>query len=305
MHSERSVALRVIAIVNPISGRRDVAAAVQSVAAELARADCALEVMTTAGPGDAHRIAAQAPDDTDAVLAVGGDGTVRQVAAGLVGRNIPLAVLPAGTENIVARHFRLPSDPAQVAQLILRGHRIQHDVGLLNGQAFLIIVGIGFDAEVVERLAAVRRGHIGYRTYVGPIWHTFWRHEFPPLQVTLDGQPFFEGRGMVFIGLEPRYALGLRILPRAVPDDGRLDVCAFPCDGRLSLLRHAARTVLGRHVGRGGVQYGQGRAVQVHSPACVPVQCDGDAADVLPLAAEIRPAALTLLVPGVCAPTNR
>ena len=96
--------------------------------------------------------------------------------------------------------------------MILRGTAVRHDVGVLNGRDFMIVCGIGFDARVVERLAAVRRGHIGYRHYVGPLWHTFRHHEFPPLNVEADGQPLFEGRGMVFVGIQPRYSLGLRLL---------------------------------------------------------------------------------------------
>ncbi len=289
--------MRVIAIVNPISGRRDVSGVVRAVAVELARAGCELHVATMQGPEDAQRLAAQAPDDTRAVLAVGGDGTVREVAAGLLGRDLPLAVIPAGTENIVARHFHLPTDPARIAALVLRGTAIAHDVGLLNGRAFLIVGGIGFDAEVVERLGAVRKGHIGYRTYAGPLWQTFWQHEFPALTVEADGRLLFEGRGMVFVGVQPRYSLGLRILAHAAADDGYLDVCVFPCAGKKTLLGHAFRALLRRHLDHGGVIYRKCRTVHVASPGRVPLQCDGDPAGVLPARVEIRPAALRLLVP--------
>ena len=289
--------MQAIAIVNPISGRRDVSAVVQAVAERLAAADCELRVAPTRGPGDARRIAAEAPDDTRAVIAVGGDGTVREAAAGLIGRDIPLAVFPAGTENIVARHFRMPTRPARIAEMILRGTAVRHDVGVLNGRDFMIVCGIGFDAQVVEHLAAARRGHIGYRHYVGPLWHTFRHHEFPPLNVEADGEPLFEGRGMIFVGIQPRYSLGLRLLARAVHDDGRLDVCVFPCVNSLTLLGQALRASLRRHWDGGSVVYRKCRTLHVTSPDRVPVHCDGDPAGALPARFHVRPSALRLLTP--------
>ena len=290
--------MHAIAIVNPISGRRDASAVVQAVSERLAAGGCELRVAPTQGPGDARRIAAEAPDDTRAVIVVGGDGTVREAAAGLVGRDIPLAVFPAGTENIVARHFRMPTRPARIAEMILRGTAVRHDVGVLNGRGFMIVCGIGFDAQVVECLAAVRRGHIGYRHYFGPLWQTFRHHEFPPLNVEADGQPFFEGRGMIFVGIQPRYSLGLRLLARAAHDDGRLDVCIFPCVDRMTLLGHALRASFRRHLDRGGVVYRKCRTLRVTSPDRVPVHCDGDPAGALPARFDIRPSALRLLAPA-------
>jgi len=289
--------VQAIAVVNPISGRRDVTAAVKAIADELAAAGCQLQVAPTTRPGDAQRTAADAPSDTRAILAVGGDGTVREVAAGLAGRDIPLAVFPAGTENIVARHFRMPTDPAAIANLILHARPISHDVGVLNGRDFLIVCGVGFDARVVERLAAVRKGNISYLTYAGPLWRTFWQDEFPSLTIEADGQLLFEGRGLVLIGIQPRYSLGLRILARAAHDDGYLDVCVFPCARRTALVGHALRVSLGRHIERGGVVYSKCRAVNISSPDRVPIQCDGDPAGTLPARLEIRPSALRLLAP--------
>ncbi len=286
-----------------MSGRRDISNVVRAIAEELARSGCELRVLSPHGPTDVRRLAAEVPDDTRAVIAVGGDGTVRDVAAGLLGRDIPLAVFPAGTENIVARHFKMPTDPPKIAELILHGTSLRHDVGVLNSRHFMIVCGVGFDARVVERLAAARSGHIGYLNYVGPLWSTFWQDEFPLLTVEADGQLLFEGRGLVLVGVQPRYSLGLRILARAIHDDGYLDVCVLPCATRSALIGHLLRTSLRQHVGRGGVIYHKCRVVSITSPQRVPIQCDGDPAGVLPARLEILPSALRLLVPpqGVAA----
>ncbi|MCP4591293.1 MAG: diacylglycerol kinase family lipid kinase [bacterium] len=288
--------MKVIAIVNPISGRQDTAALVSTVAAELAREGCELVVRRTTQSGDAERFAADVTDDVRAVLVVGGDGTVSGVAAGLAGRDIPLTILPSGTENIVARHFSMSADPLRLVETILHGRTIAHDVGVYNGRHFIIVCGIGFDASVVERVTHARTGHISYLTYVGPLWRTFWTDSFPRLSVSIDGEPVFDGRGLVLAGVQPRYSLGLRILAHAVHDDGYLDVCVLPCSSRRSLLGHAYRAARRFHDPAGGAIYRKCRQVSITSPQRVPVQCDGDLMGVLPARLEVIPAGLQLLV---------
>jgi diacylglycerol kinase family enzyme len=143
-------------------------------------------------------VAADAAEDTRAILAVGGDGTVREVVDGLLHsrRKIPVAILPTGTENLAAREFETPTDPTGIVQTILGGRAVPCDVGVTNGRHFLVVTGAGFDAEVVHRLADCRGRHITHWNYFWPIWRTFWEHRFPRLTVSADGEEVFEGRGL-------------------------------------------------------------------------------------------------------------
>lgn len=264
---------------------------------DLQKAGHEVTMHLTAGPGDATAIASQLPESTAAAIAVGGDGTVREVSQGLLGRDIPLAVLPAGTENLVARHFNITARRECLLDTLLRGATRKLDVGRMGDRIFLVVAGIGFDAEVVRRLSHNRRGHITRWSYLLPLWRTFWDYRFPRLKVVADGELVFDDCGIALIGNLPRYGAGLDIHQRAVVDDGLLDLCIFPCCGRAELLSHAFRVVRRKHLVRGGAIYIQARRIEVSSPEAVPVELDGDVAGVVPARFEILPGALTIRVP--------
>jgi diacylglycerol kinase family enzyme len=287
------------AIINPVSGPRLPAGAVAQLRRNLAQTGIGLQCRFTTAPGEATRLAREVPGTARAALVVGGDGTVREVAAGLCGRPVPICILPAGTENIIAKAFRMPRDPRTLATWIARGQTQRVDMGQINRQRFLVICGMGFDAEVVRLLHQVRQGHIDHQHYFWPIIRTFGSHTFPHLHIEVDDHLLYEGPGLVFVGLIPRYAVGLQILANARCDDGLLDVCVYPCASRRGLLWHAFRTMCGRHTGGGsGALYAQGRAARVRSDHPVPLQVDGDLAGCLPAEFRIIPQAVNLLTNG-------
>ncbi len=283
-------------IVNPASGRGRTAAALREALERLSAAGHQGCIHTTTGAGDATAIARGLPDAA-AVVAVGGDGTVREVAEGLLGRAIPLAILPAGTENLVAKQFQIDASPVRLVGTLLNSDIREIDVGLVGQRAFLVVVGIGFDAEVVRRLSRRRRGHITHLDYFLPTWQSFWSHRFPSLSVHADGQLVFEDEGLVFIGNMPRYGIGLSILKNAVLDDGLLDICIFRCRSRLKLLSHAFRTACGRHLTSSDVLYLRAREIRVSSDAPVPFEVDGDDGGDLPADIRLSSQKLQILVP--------
>lgn len=302
------MATRVVAIVNPIAGASRHHPHLARLHEALRAAGIAVERLTSVGPGQARELAAElardyrgcgrtAGDELRAVIAVGGDGTVHEVADGLAGSGLPLIVWPKGTENLLAKLVGFRADAETTLACIRRGRLLALDVGVANGRSFLTVAGIGFDAEVVHRLVRLRKGHITHLTYLGPLWRTFWEHRFPYCRVTSEGRLVWEGRGLIFVGNGPRYSLGLRVVRDARPDDGLLDLCIFPCTGRLQLVGHSLRTLVRRHLEHGGVRYTRLGHIRIESPELVPVQLDGEAAGFLPLEVTIRPGALHLLVP--------
>jgi diacylglycerol kinase (ATP) len=288
--------LEVHAVINPVAGRRNLAPAVRRIREGLRAAGVHLVCRITRDPGDATRFAAEVPDHARALLIAGGDGTVREVIDGVVGRVVPLLILPNGTENIVAKYFGMSGDPAAVVDRILSGVSRAVDIGVINGCRFLTCCGIGFDAEAVSRLHATRQGHITHFDYFWPLWRTFWAHPFPVFRVEVDGRLLFEGSGLAIAGVLPRYALGLRVLARARRDDGLLDVCVYPCASRAGLIRHSLRTLMQRHIRVGGALYAQCRTLRVSADAPVPVQMDGDIAGSLPARCSVIPAGCRFLL---------
>lgn len=293
-------------IVNPVSGRFGNRALVEAFRRRAEAAGRAVTVQRTAGTGDAEAMAREAfAAGVAALVVVGGDGTVREVVNGMTDGGPPILVVPSGTENILAKYLGIRRDAEWLWQVLCEGREIELDVGVHwggdsavekaardgcpTGRRFLLIAGAGFDAEVVRRLTLERKGHITYWSYFWPVWRSFWSYRQPQVFVEADDRVIFDGRGLVYVGSIPRYAVGMRLLARAVAADGLLDVCVFQCcksnavlGGRVTLLRHALNTFLGRHVGTRGVIYAQARRVRVWSKERVPVEIDGDLAGELP-----------------------
>jgi len=286
---------RVVAIVNPVSGRRGRRGILREVRQWLEREGVEFRVWITSAAGHATTLARRAADEAEAVLIVGGDGTVSEVVNGLGGRDVPILILGAGTENLLARALEMPRRADEIAAALMFGEAEACDVGRINGRCFLSVAGIGFDAQCVQRMQRSRRGNITHAAYFWPIWRTFWTHRFPWLRVEVDGRPAFEGRGLAFVGGISRYAVGLNLFPKARSDDGRLDVCVLPCRTKRRLLGHAALTLGRRHTRQTDVVYEQCERARVSSNEAVAVQIDGDFGGVLPVECNIERGALKVL----------
>ncbi len=256
-----------------------------------------VDIHETTAPHHAVQLASNLPDDTTAAIAVGGDGTIREIAQGLIDRSIPLAVLPSGTENLFAKQFGISESPQRLVDSLLAGAIRTIDVGWFNHNLFLLLAGIGFDAEVVQRLHRNRMGHITHLNYFWPILRTFCEHRFPALRVTADGKPLFEGYGFAFVANMPRYALNLRICKKADQSDGLLDLCIFPCAHQGQLILHAAFMLFRVHLRCKNVIYRQVTRVRIESENEVPFQVDGDPAGVLPAEFSIGSRQLQIIVP--------
>jgi len=240
-----------------------------------------------------------------ALLGVGGDGT----AAELVNRTVPgvpIAMLPAGTENLLARYAGLTADAEFLAGVIAAGHQVRLDAGQANARIFLLMASAGFDAEVVHRVHACRQGHIqGRSTYFAPILRAAREYPFPEIRVTWDpptpvAEAPLQNRAAVrwfFCFNLPCYGGGLQIVRRCHGDDGLLDVCTFDDGGLWRGLQLAAAVKLGCQGRLAHWRQFGARRVRLESDQPVPYQLDGDPGGHLPLELEILPGRLCLLIP--------
>lgn len=302
---ELTLGYRLRLVINPVAGACKHAGHLARLARRLSAQGATVESLTTRGPGDARSMAAEAVGRADAVLAVGGDGTVCEVVNGLAGSELPLMIWPTGTENLVARSLGFRADVDSVLSCLQAGQTRPMDLGIAGGRSFLVVAGMGFDAEVVQRVVRSRRGHITHLSYADPLWRTFWEHRFPAFRVFTEGRLYWEGRGMVFIGNMSRYAMGLPVVRDARPDDGLLDLCIYSCHSRRQLVAHSIRTVFRRHVEHPDVRYARVKQVRVESPVAVPLELDGEAAGFVPLEATVRPGAVRVRVPPPSTPLVR
>lgn len=284
-------------IINPHSGYGGNQLPLADLHEALAQQGLRLVDFKTRWAGDATDYARQLDDPSSAVVVWGGDGTVNEVVNGIIGRDIPILPCPIGTENLLAKELQIPSDPLKIAEIFETGRTLHCDVGRINSRNFLMIIGIGFDGEVVRRVAAVRTGHISHLSYFWPIWRTFWEHDFPHMRIVADGQEVFNDVGLAFVGNISRYAVGLRICHHAEYDDGKFDLVVFRCREQSHLLLHAAYTLLRMNPLRGDAVYRQFQHLTIETSNPIPSQVDGDVGPNTPLDIRVLPTQVKLLIP--------
>lgn len=228
------------------------------------------------------------------LVAAGGDGTVNDLINRYPGW--PLAVLPLGTENLLARYLGVRRSGRDVAAMILAGERRRLDLGTVNGRRFALMAGIGFDGEVIRRLDACRVGHIRRRDYVPLFWRSLRTYGYPEFRLSADGGPPLPARTAVLTNL-PVYGFGLRFAPAARGDDGRLDACLFPPRSGFQLLRYLSMVARGTHPSSPEVHCLRAARVRIESDQPVPIQIDGEAAGWTPADIAVVPGALEVFVP--------
>ncbi|MGD8894863.1 MAG: diacylglycerol kinase family lipid kinase [Acidobacteriota bacterium] len=239
--------MKVWAILNPRAGVAPAAARRDVERGRDSWSDYAVHL--TREPGHATELAREAVDaQADLVIAVGGDGTVNEVAQGLMGSGAALGIVPVGSGNGLARALRLPLRPARALAALDGGVRRSIDVGRLNGGLFLNVAGTGFDAAVgaAFQRAGGRGGRRGLLSYLRLSLGEVLGYRPQPLVLEANAELRSFKPLMITFANGPQYGSGAVINPGGRLDDGRLEVVSFDY-GRpiLDILRAAPRLFLG------------------------------------------------------------
>lgn len=236
---------------------------------------------------------------TFCLVAAGGDGTVDDLLNRHPGW--PLAILPLGTENLLARGLGISPSGVDLARVISEGHRRTIDVGLAANRRFVLMASVGFDAEVIHRVHAARTGPITHFSYLQPIWAALRSYGHPQLKVWLDDEPKPREARLAVIVNYPMYALNLPMARQARPDDGWLEVRLFEKGSAFQIVRYFCTLLCGRHESLPDVISLRARRVRIESERAAPVQVDGDPQGTTPIEIGIIPLGLQLLSPRVVA----
>jgi YegS/Rv2252/BmrU family lipid kinase len=239
-----------------------------------------------------------AKDGADLVFAWGGDGTVQRCVDALAGRDVALAVIPAGTSNLLATALGIPEDLDEAVQVGLSGRRRVLDTGTVNGERFAVVAGAGLDALLVRDADSDLKGRMGRAAYVlSAVKHL--RTDARPAEVRVDGRRVFQGRcTSVLVGNTRGAVGGLDVFESSEPDDGVLEVGVVTAQGPLQLVRTAARAVLGAAEGSPFLRTARGRSIRVRFAVPVPYELDGgDRKPVRTLQVKVRPRSITVCVP--------
>lgn len=288
-----------LVIVNPTSGGGRALQSVEWLREWLGpRPEARLEV--TSRRGDAERLAAEAAAaGHDRVIAVGGDGTIQEVANGLLAtsQSPTLGIVPLGSGNDLARSLGLPADPASAWRVAMGSRTRRLDVARArNGEGrerwFASAGGIGFDGQVAAAMLARRGWQAGRAGYLLTTLTELRRYANRRVSLVVDGSSSVHHVLLVAIANGAYYGGGMRIAPEARPDDGLLDICVVGDISRLTAVRQLPNLYRGTHVRHPQVSTYTGRTVELDGEPTTMIHLDGEPFGGLPLRVSIVAGAL-------------
>lgn len=254
------------------------------------------KILVTQRSGHATELARQADG---LVVAVGGDGTVSEVAEALIGTDQPMAVIPLGTGNDLARTLGFGTDVEKAAEAALNGEPWRIDAyrwtcGLRTGHG-VNIAGCGFDAVVAERINQGYRWIRGTQAYVAAMLESLVRYQPAPVRICVDGETLDTTAMLIAIANAQSYGGGMRVAPDAGLDDGLLDVVVVQGLPKIQFLKAFPQVFKGTHVSHPRVRVMRGKCVEIQATPPLPFLVDGELVGTSPVKVEVVPQALTVM----------
>lgn len=246
--------------------------------------------------GDISRFAEKAlKAREDCVLVCGGDGTLNEAVNVLAGSDLPLAVIPAGRGNDLARALKIPRNPKKIAEVILKGQTLRIDLGKANNRYFATIATLGFDAEVSR---AIREGRfpVHHRlTYPWGILKLLRRYQNLPASLKTET---FSHKGSILLAATAncdRYGGGLQIAPGAQMTDGLFHLCLIQAVSRFTVFCLFPLVYFGKHLFHPAVKLVTAQKVEVQTDRPATLFADGEPLAETPTTLEIVPKQLTVI----------
>lgn len=214
---------KIVFVVNPISGTQEKKSILKWIDERIDRSLYDYDIVKTEYAGHATEIAAQAvKDQVYMVVAIGGDGTVNEIARSLVHTETTLGIIPCGSGNGLARHLRMPMDPKSAIDILNEGYRICMDYGKINNQPFFCTCGVGFDAFVSLKFAD--SGKRGLLTYLENTLHESLTYQPETYVIENEEGTVKYNAFLIACGNASQYGNNAYITPQASLKDGLMDV---------------------------------------------------------------------------------
>lgn len=276
-------------IVNPISGKSGKA----RICSRLESAGHKL--VYTEYAGHAEVLARQAGERT--IVAVGGDGTVNEVARGILGTDKTLGIIPCGSGDGLALHLGISRNFEKALDTVINGHSHPLDAGMINGRLFLSVCGVGFDAMVSEKFAkSGRRGMISYIEQGLSLWREFQPEKY---RMTIDGDTWENDAALITVGNSSQWGNGAMITPLADSSDGILDVTVADMFTTLEMPALACLLMTGRLDRSSRIHCYRGKNITISRKTVGPAHADGEWFEAgTEIDIHVIPGALNVLVPS-------
>jgi diacylglycerol kinase (ATP) len=287
---------KALLIVNPHS-RRGSDVDLQTVIALLEAAGLVVIRRDPQSPAQCARELEAHCGELDVVIVAGGDGTVNSVAAFLYRHHKPLAILPLGTANDLARSLSIPDDVVAAGQLVLDGHMRRIDLGVVNDHYFFNAVNIGLGAVITHQLTPAAKQTWGVFSYLTALWKTLSRKRSFRLDITVDGRRYRQRSIHLTIGNGRYYGGGNVVDQQAQIDSGKLCLYSLQPQPTWRLLVLAPLVRLGRQRLASRTFSATGRRIEISTSRRLEVHADGELVTRTPATLTIIPGALSVFAP--------
>lgn len=286
-----------VLIYNPRAGSWRTAQRVAALGSRLASMGFEVEPRPTDSHGHATELARQAAaSGVEVVFAHGGDGTLREAAAGLLGSRVALAPIPGGTVNVVATALGLPQNPLRAVEKYAQAKTFDMDVGRCGDEIFLMQASAGLDAHIMGHLDPVLKRRFGRAAVAYSGLRQLPSYDYPSIDLVADGRA--ATATLVAVCNLPYYAGSFQMAPGASVTDGLLDLVLFRGSGRRATLAFGRDLALGRHLRRDDVDRVKVQTVELRAPEGLAVQLDGDTLPIdLPVTIDLHPRTVRILEP--------
>lgn len=262
-------------IINPVSGPKSKVDVAARIKLHLDHSRYDHDIVYTDYAGHAPVLAKQAAEGGCAVVvAVGGDGTVNEVARGLLHTETALGIIPRGSGNGLARHLQVPLSVDGAIRFLNQGHRSKIDSGNINGHPFFTTAGIGFDAYISSVFAGSKRR--GLKTYVELILKEVRNYRHLPIKVTINGKTIDTDMFVMAFANAAQYGNNAYIAPMADIRDGLLDVCLVRQLDMFKALNLSYCMLANKPAGADSAEYFKAETVKVITDHSIMYHADGE-----------------------------
>lgn len=261
-------------IINPISGGKKKEGVPDLIENHLDAKALTPVIVFSDSVSHAREIARDAVNKFEMVVAVGGDGTVNEVASAIVGTDMKLGIVPFGSGNGLARFLQIPMDPVKAIQTLNTGHVEVIDSATLNGKPFFNMAGMGFDAHIAEVFSHNKKR--GFITYIKSSFEEFNKYTPELYQIAIDGKSYDREAFMLSFANSSQYGNDAHISPCASVQDGLLDVCMIDQFPLWRLPEMGIRMITKKSDKTKFVEIVRGKKIHIKRIAAGPVHLDGE-----------------------------
>jgi YegS/Rv2252/BmrU family lipid kinase len=284
-------------IVNPAASGTNIKKLIPEITDFFKKNGASISLEYTAKPHEASNLAKiAAQENFNAIVAVGGDGTVNEVVNGIINSKVALGVIPAGSANDFAKGLQIPQKINEACRCVLAGNTRKIDIGKVNDRYFINIAGVGLDAQVSEAVSKSplrAKGLLQYTVALAKVLINSHPKEF---NLSLDGKTRRVKAWLISVGNGKQFGGGMKIIPTADISDGLFDICVIKDVKKWRVICYLPLVIQGKHLTLSKVAIYRAKEVEVKALGCLG-HADGEIMKGDIFKFELIPEALQVIVP--------